>query len=207
MRELRCIKCNEIKTINEFTTNKSCPLGIEYICKVCNNKRSYLNSKKNRQNRLATKKRYYEKNKDKIKIYARAYRERTKEHRNKQRRARRAIDPIYQMQTALRARCSDAFNRISLNKKTKTISLLGAEWTIIKSHIEAQFLVGMTWENYGNATWHIDHIIPLASATTEIELIKLCHYKNLQPLWAMDNIKKGSKLFNITLSPFSYERT
>mgnify|MGYP002132731409 FL=1 len=49
----------------------------------------------------------------------------------------------------------------------------------------------MTWDNYGD--WHIDHIIPLNSAQTEEDLYKLCHYSNLQPLWALDNLKKGSK--------------
>ena len=57
----------------------------------------------------------------------------------------------------------------------------------------------MTWENYGEdeeknkvKAWHIDHIIPLSSAKSEDELIALSHYTNLQPLWAMDNLKKGA---------------
>lgn len=50
----------------------------------------------------------------------------------------------------------------------------------------------MTLENHGE--WHFDHIIPLASAKTEEELIKLNHYTNFQPLWAEDNLKKGFKI-------------
>jgi hypothetical protein len=49
----------------------------------------------------------------------------------------------------------------------------------------------MNFENYGKNGWHIDHIIPLSSASTEKEIIKLCHYSNLQPLWWDDNIRKG----------------
>ena len=52
----------------------------------------------------------------------------------------------------------------------------------------------MSWENHGAKTWHIDHIIPLASAKTEEEVFLLCHYTNLQPLWWSDNLSKGSKL-------------
>ena len=50
----------------------------------------------------------------------------------------------------------------------------------------------MTWDNYG--TWHIDHMIPLISAKNIDELEALFHYKNLQPLWAVDNLKKGAKI-------------
>jgi hypothetical protein len=52
----------------------------------------------------------------------------------------------------------------------------------------------MTWDNYGVGGWEIDHIIPLASAKTEEEVYKLCHYTNLQPLWANENFKKGKKI-------------
>jgi hypothetical protein len=50
----------------------------------------------------------------------------------------------------------------------------------------------MNWDN--KEFWHIDHIIPLSSAKDKEELIKLCHYSNLQPLWAEDNYKKRGKV-------------
>jgi len=46
----------------------------------------------------------------------------------------------------------------------------------------------MTWESYGK--WHVDHIIPLCSAETNEEIVDLCHYTNLQPLWTDENIRK-----------------
>ena len=38
-----------------------------------------------------------------------------------------------------------------------------------------------------NIGWDIDHIVPLSSAKTEEDLIKLNHYTNLQPLCSQTN--------------------
>ena len=96
------------------------------------------------------------------------------------------------MKGNLRTRTSTAFKNKGYNKNTKTQEMLGVNWEVCKAHIERQFTKGMTWDNQGE--WHIDHIIPLASANTKQELKKLCHYSNLQPLWAVDNIIKSAKI-------------
>ncbi len=76
------------------------------------------------------------------------------------------------------------------NKTTKTFEMIGCTPAELKDHIEKQFTPGMSWEVKREI--HIDHIIPLASATCEEDVIKLCHYTNLQPLWARDNLVKGA---------------
>ncbi len=98
------------------------------------------------------------------------------------------------MKCNLRSRTSKAFKAKGYSKNTKTQKMLGVDWEVCKAHIERQFTKGMNWDNYGE--WHIDHIIPLASANNEKELMKLCYYRNLQPLWAEDNLNKSDNIPN-----------
>ena len=62
-----------------------------------------------------------------------------------------------------------------------------------KLHLESQFDDKMNWENQGTY-WHMDHIIPISSAETEEDVYRLNHYKNFQPLYWEDNLKKSNKI-------------
>lgn len=81
-------------------------------------------------------------------------------------------------------------------KSAATLELLGCSLNVLKSHLEKQFQPGMTWENRGGKTgWQIDHKRPCASfdLTAPDQQRECFHYSNLQPLWAKDNLSKGSK--------------
>ena len=69
----------------------------------------------------------------------------------------------------------------------------GCSYRDLRDHIEKQFKPGMNWSNYGQ--WHVDHIKPfsLFNISKRSELLKAFNYKNLQPLWAKENLKKSSK--------------
>ena len=103
-------------------------------------------------------------------------------------------DDIFRFKSNVRQLISGSFKRNKNNiwkKKSKTESILGCKFDFFENYIEKQFTEGMTFENYGK--WHLDHIKPLALAKTEEDVIILNHYTNFQPLWAIDNFKKGSK--------------
>jgi hypothetical protein len=78
-------------------------------------------------------------------------------------------------------------------KSAKTLELVGCTVEDLRLFLEAEFVEGMTWDNYGE--WHIDHMRPCASFNLEDpdEQKKCFHWTNLQPLWAQDNIRKGAK--------------
>jgi len=83
---------------------------------------------------------------------------------------------------------------IALKNKSKTGSAvrnLGCSISELIEYFKSLFQPDMTWENHGK--WHIDHVIPLTAfdlADPE-QVKKACHFTNLQPLWATDNIRKG----------------
>ena len=80
---------------------------------------------------------------------------------------------------------------ISGAKPCTTLEMLGCSIDFFISHIENQFDIGMTWRN--SSEWHIDHIKPLKGAKTESQVVKLFHFSNLRPLWALENLSKGGK--------------
>lgn len=104
---------------------------------------------------------------------------------------RRRTDIRIRLTNILRKRVWEALKN---NRKTnRTMNLVGCDIDYLMKHLELQFKPGMSWENYGS--WHVDHIRPCASfnLALEEEQNKCFHYKNLQPLWAEENLRKSYK--------------
>ncbi|MDA8212175.1 MAG: hypothetical protein M0021_09900 [Clostridia bacterium] len=80
-------------------------------------------------------------------------------------------------------------------KSAPTLKLIGCTRAELRTHLEALFTDGMTWENYGKSNgWQVDHIRPCASfdLTDPRQQRECFHYTNLQPLWATENRRKHS---------------
>lgn len=79
------------------------------------------------------------------------------------------------------------------NPTTSINRSVGCSSSELKKHIEAKFVEGMSWDNYGEV-WQIDHIRPLSSFNlSQVEEINQAnHYTNLQPLFSKDNLNKGN---------------
>lgn len=160
-------------------------------------KEYYKNNKESIQNYMKKyNKKYREKNKEKIRENQRKRRLLTNNNLKK----RRQNEPLFKLKANLRTRVH-SFMVGKYKKNSTTEELLGADFETVKKHIESTFKEGMSWENYGackgsncNEVWHIDHKIPLSSATTQEEVEKLFRYTNLQALWAFDNLSKGDKI-------------
>lgn len=214
MKQAKICSCCKIeKTLDDYyEVKRETPLvrniktdNRKAMCKQCYKDRAAKWACENRDKRNAICKKYDKKNKDLKNRRLKAYREqehvkrRVKEWRKENsvtyQRNRRASDPLYAFKIRTRNLLRKAFDRNGFTKRSKSNKILGCSWEDLVKHIERQFTKGMSWDNRGE--WHIDHIIPLATASCEDDIIRLNHFTNLRPLWAEDNRRKSAKLENL----------
>lgn len=119
------------------------------------------------------------------------YKEKILKRTIEKRREKLKTDPQFLIRERLRNRLSLALKRKKIFKKTQDMLRLGCSLDFLKKYLESLFVEGMSWQN--KDLWHIDHIKPLSKfdLTDEKQLNEACHYTNLQPLWAKDNLSKG----------------
>lgn len=207
-----CKKCDQTKSIDQFYKNMN-------ICIECIHERNvqyYLNNKEKIQE---SHKRYSDEHRESVlgkqaeyrkthrielrekqRIYLSSHRKEQKKsnkkyqpRRNELRNKNRKIDAAYHLEESLRRRLWHAIRGHS--KSAKTIEMLGYSVEELKTYLEDRFLPGMSWDNYCHSGWHIDHIKPCASfdLTDPIQQLECFNYRNIQPLWAEENFKKGAR--------------
>lgn len=163
-------------------------------------KDNYLN---NRETKIAKVKEYYNNNKAVVQEKNNQYYANNKAkinlRKNVYEKEKRTTDSLYKLKHNIRRNIKMAIAGKGFTKKSKTTDILGCSFEVFKAHIEAQFLPWMNWPNQGLYNgqeaygWDFDHIIPISSATCEVDVMRLNHYTNFQPLCSKVNrdIKKG----------------
>ncbi len=137
---------------------------------------------------------YYKLNKEKINEQKKKYRIRTRNKRNEYLRKwskdKYENDLKFKLSKLLRERIRTVTKGKA--RKGSAVLDLGCSFEFFRKYMEAKFKSGMTWENHGKDSWHIDHIKPLSLFNLENreEFLMAVHYTNLQPLWAIENWKK-----------------
>jgi len=78
-------------------------------------------------------------------------------------------------------------------KSQSTIQLLGCSIEHFKSHFQSLFTEDMSWDKYMEGEIVIDHVKPckLFNLSDTSQQRECFNYKNLQPLWKLDNLIKG----------------
>lgn len=192
-----CKKCKTKKQISKFQKRSGFKDGYDCSCKECRRSVKNYNTKKCRYCDTSYEVDSYKSVKEKFKQCDNCKKERNNSYRKeyvKKNKSKSAIRNIT-YQSFIRALKGQYI------KSEKTEELLGCSLQKAIRHIERTFSEGMSWNNHGRCSegkcdgvWHIDHIIPLDSAKTEEELKELCHYTNLQALWAKENLNKKNKI-------------
>ena len=199
-----CTKCSIEKSLLEYNVCSRVKDGRKAECRECqrlgskeyklknSEKIKEYNSKWNSENKT-----YYQEygkiwrveNYDKVLETRKRFKEKNPSYNNNYNKQRKKQDVLFRLIFDMR----NSVNRYLKYRSKRTFDIVGCTPEFLKEHLGTQFIDGMSWNN--RSEWHIDHIIPLSSAKTEEELYKLCHYSNLQPLWAGDNLSKGTKVF------------
>lgn len=107
---------------------------------------------------------------------------------------RLADNPQFRLAHVTRCRIRDALKAALTGKSARSLDLIGCTAEEFKAHLEGLFLEGMTWENWSPEGWHIDHKRPLASfdLTDPAQQREAFHFTNTAPVWADENLSKGS---------------
>lgn len=158
---------------------------------------------KNKKRYTLNNKKWSQQNPEKNKEHQKKYRQKTtsKIKRNKKLAILRQ-DPLFRIKENMSRNMRKSLKVNNLSKKRRHWeNLVGYTIQELKKHLENLFTEGMSWNNYG--AWHIDHIVPKSffkyKSTDDVEFRYCWSLSNLQPLWAKDNMSKGSKFDSVLL--------
>ena len=179
-----CAGCGLTKPLDDFNNSKRFNDGKRFYCRSCEKEKHQV---------------YLLKDIEKIKTNRRNSRQRRKDKTALQIKNRTANDPVFKLSRILRSRIGKVIEGNA--HSGVAIRDLGCTGEFLKKYLEDKFYSHpetgelMTWSNHSLNGWHIDHIKPLClfNLTDQEQLKQACHYTNLQPLWAKENLKKSGK--------------
>jgi len=158
--------------------------------------RSHKAYLRRREKSLTYSKKYQKDNRVKVNETTKQWRKRNKQKWTKIRLnhyIKRRTTPAGRIEDSLRTRLYQLLsNHI---KSASTINLTGCSLEFLVGYLESKFKDGMSWDNYGINGWHIDHIKPCCKfdLSKEDQQKECFNYRNLQPLWAKENLSKGGR--------------
>lgn len=161
--------------------------------KVKDSQQRTYQKRKNNFEYLQKKKAYRLANIEKEKQYMKEYRKQHRKEIYEYLKKRQENDKVFALKTHIRKTIYDSFKRKNFTKNSKSTTILGCDIDTFIKHLLDTYKNNYGEEWNGIEKVHIDHIVPLSKAKTEEEVIKLCHYTNLQLLKAKDNLLKSDK--------------
>jgi RecG-like helicase len=203
MEKKVCKKCNEEKLLSEFGMNNRLKSGVSNVCLECRRIETKIFYDKNKEKELERNreksKNFRLNNREKTLILLREWKNKNKNHINEYAKKyyhnKKEQDNLFIFSKRVRGVVLSSFRRACNGryvKGSKTEKILGCNFFEFMNYIKNLFKEGMSFDNHGE--WELDHKIPVSSANSEEEIIKLNHYTNFQPLWKLENRLKSNKI-------------
>ena len=192
----KCIVCKMVKPIEDYYFRKDLD-DYRKWCKDCEKKRTRTYYHENQEEASIRQHQRYVRNRERYlaakKEYAKTHKEQLRKYHTKYVFDRRKNDDIFHFKSQIRHLINQSFRRRGVQKRGKTEEIVGCDFETFNNYLLDTFKrnYGVEWD--GIEEVHIDHIKPLSNANSEEEIIKLCHYTNLQLLKAKDNLEKNDK--------------
>lgn len=175
------------------------------LCKDCHEEQMAERKRKSEEHKKELRRKWYQAHKEEIaakqkanraarneanRKYAKSHREQINQYISN----RKQTDPLYKLKCQVRQTVLMSFKRTGNVKSEKCEAITGLNADALVNYLLGTYeeVYGVPWDK--QSAVHIDHIIPLATAKTEKEVMRLCHYTNLRLITAQDNIKKGARL-------------
>ena len=196
-----CTKCGETKDFSQYHAKPAGRFGLHSICKPCRGAQAKAWVARNPERSQVIQRdakrriRLTEEGRARLSRINGEYAKRHPKRIAAKLQARIKADPVFAMATRARRALSKAMARGGYTKRSRTQEILGCDWNFFKAHIERQFTKGMSWSRISEI--EIDHVVPISSAKTELEVLSLSHYTNLRPMWSVDNRAKSDKITHL----------
>ena len=203
-----CTKCKVEKELTEFCRNKIKKDRLESWCRVCKNaynkkwkaenrdsvseynkkwnvenkeKKAELrkvNYQKNREAQIEGAKKWNAENKERRAENHKRWKAENKDGIREYYKKRRQEDPLYKLSCNVRRSIRRVLDKKGYGKDSRTLEILGCTYEDFFKHLNDN-PYGLV---YGDEGLDVDHIIPISSATSEEEVLRLNHYTNFQLL-------------------------
>jgi len=197
----KCLKCGLVKEEGSFYRDKRSKNSFHSWCKICE-KEACKEWKTNHKKHIKEYNKEYQKI-DKCKEHHRKHQKeycRTecgkkyyREYWREWQKKNRSINPRFKLDCNMGTAIYLALNRKKVGRKWE--ELTGYSVEELMKHLESKFEPWMNWGNYGK--WHVDHIKPKSlfhyTSAEDKEFKECWSLNNLQPLEAIENIRKSNK--------------
>lgn len=169
----------------------------ERLCKIKEQQKRYRENhleKERERCRIKALRQYYERHEEmlkKNKEYKKSHRQELNEKKREYCKEQYHNDPVYKRKTRMRNMINSSFYHFDEYTPIKDVEYVGMMPKELRDYLLGTFqnIYGYGWD--GVEKVNIDHITPLAQASTIDEVNRLCHYSNLRLIKEQDNIAKG----------------